>query len=144
MSLLGCAGRELGKFRGVDEAERDILDVGCFGMLNDAELENIGFGGDTGDWIVRVGGVGGDQGPVEAGRCLDAAPGASFLGVTLGGPMGSSEIFVESVSPVVFHGEGLLGRSKDDLALSCSKRGPIGGLEIGGCEGRGLEDMFSK
>ena len=146
MPLLGCTGRELGKFRGEEVAERDIVAVGCFGMVSEAELAKIGFGGDTGDWTVTVGGVGGDQGPVEAGRCLDAAPGASFLGVTLEGPMGSSEKFVvEAVSPGVFHGEGRLGRSRDDLALSCSKRGPIGGFEMAGCEGGGLElAMFSK
>ena len=48
--------------------------------------------------MVRVGGVGGDQGPVEAGRCLEAAPGASFLGVAPDGSMGSFEKFVETVS----------------------------------------------
>ena len=49
MPLPDCAGRELGKFRGVEVAERDIVAVACFGMVSEAELAKIGFGGETGD-----------------------------------------------------------------------------------------------
>ena len=63
-------------------ARRDVSKLGSleFGFSGSVNCrfaeEGRGLGGETGVCRVSVGGEwGGDQGPIDAGRCLDATPG---------------------------------------------------------------------
>ena len=119
--------------------------VCCFGRGEPGG--KIGLGGDTGVCKVIAGGVrGGDQGPIDTGLCLEAAPGSRIRGFGFSGSINVCCVLL-CTSLVTFHGEGLRGISRDDRPLSgvtCGGRA-VGVLcALGAGEGGLLVVIFSK
>ena len=106
--------------------------VSCRRSLLGTGDASSNLGGDSGDCSVNVGGErGGDQGPIDRGRCLSAEPGASRRGTGWAAVFASEE-GTSFLDPLAASHCGLLGISSDDLPLSCSTTRACAGVALRG------------